>query len=261
MFLRTNIHHAGLQDGAERYHGLYMGAFDGDRLTDIAAHFWNGHIILQAPTLSSEIAVAVAQESGRSVIGILGPWAQVKAAEHHVDLDRNRLGKVVPEYLYILNLEALEFPKALSRGDVHHRFATVLDLPILVAWRRVYDRITMGFPDHAIDDVRNRDMLAGMIEEQCLWVLEHKGALVAVSAFSAALPDTVQVGGVFTDDSQRGQGYARSLVAGTLRDAHRSGVADAILFTEADNFPAQRAYESLGFVRAGDYGMVALDPA
>lgn len=261
MFLRSNIHHAELQDGVERYQGLYVGAFDGDRLTDIGAHYWNGHIILQAPTLPAEIAVAAAQDSGRSVNGILGPWAQVKTAEPHVDLDRSRLGKVVPEHLYMLNLESLKVPKSLSQEDVQHRFATVLDLLILVAWRRVYDRITMGFPDHAIDDVRNRDMLAGMIEEQRLWVLEVNGAPVAVSTFSAVLPDTVQVGGVFTDESHRGRGFARSVVAATLIDARQSGVVDAILFTEADNFSAQHAYESLGFVRAGDYGMVVLDPA
>lgn len=261
IFLRSNIHHAGLEDGAERYQGLYVGAFNGGQLTDIAAHYWNGHIILQAPTLPAEIAVAVAQDSGRSITGILGPWAQVKTAEPHIDLDRSRLGKVVPEYLYTLNLESLKVPGLLSEGNLHHRFATVSDLPTLVTWRRVYDRITMGFPDHAIDDVRNRDMLGGMIEEQRLWVLEVNGAPVAVSAFSAVLPDAVQVGGVFTDDSHRGRGFARSVVAATLMDARQSGVADAILFTEADNFSAQRAYESLGFVRAGDYGMVVLDPA
>ena len=38
------------------------------------------------------------------------------------------------------------------------------------------------------------------------------------------------------------------------------GAVEAVLFTEAENHPAQRAYESLGFERIGDYGMVLLDP-
>ena len=50
------------------------------------------------------------------------------------------------------------------------------------------------------------------------------------------------------------------MVAGSLLDARAEGVAEAILFTEAENRPAQRAYEALGFERIGDYGMVMLDP-
>ena len=49
MFLRANAFHSGLQDGPEPFRGLYMGAFYGDALTDVAAHYWNGNIILQAP--------------------------------------------------------------------------------------------------------------------------------------------------------------------------------------------------------------------
>ena len=38
------------------------------------------------------------------------------------------------------------------------------------------------------------------------------------------------------------------------------GAVESLLFTEADNHPAQRAYESLGFERIGEYGMALLDP-
>ena len=50
MFLRANLFHSGLEDAPEPFHGLYMGAFTGDLLTDVAAHCWNGNIVLQAPT-------------------------------------------------------------------------------------------------------------------------------------------------------------------------------------------------------------------
>ena len=81
-----------------------------------------------------------------------------------------------------------------------------------------------------------------------------------MTAFSAVLPDMVQVGGVFTPVERRGRGYGRAVVAGSLLDARADGVVEAILFTEAENHPAQRAYEALGFERIGDYGMVMLDP-
>ncbi|MBT4739746.1 MAG: GNAT family N-acetyltransferase [Rhodospirillaceae bacterium] len=261
MFLRSNVLQAGVVDGPARYQGLYVGAFDGDHLTDVAAHYWNGHIILQAPTAPVELAIAVAQESQRVVTGILGPWSQVKVVEPEMDIDRSCLGKVVPEYLYTLDLSALKIPKSLSTGLVGYRRAAPEDVPVLVAWRRVYDRITMGFPEHAIDDARNEKMFRGAIEEQRLWVLEDNDRPVAMTSFNAVLRDTVQVGGVFTPEESRGRGYARSVVAGSLLDAKAGGAAEALLFTEVDNLPAQKAYESLGFVRVGDYGMVVLDPS
>ena len=104
-------------------------------------------------------------------------------------------------------------------------------------------------------------MFEGLIDDGNMWVLEDQSTPVAMTAFNAALPDTVQVGGVFTPEDQRGRGHARSVVAGSLLDAKQKGATEAILFTEVDNIPAQKAYESLGFEQVGDYGMVVLDPS
>ena len=260
MFLRANAFHSGLEDGPEPFCGLYVGAFAADALTDVAAHYWNGNIILQAPNRPVELALAVERESGRPVNGLLGPWPQVKAAVPELDLDRTRLGKVVPEYLYRLDLAALAVPEPLSSGRVVHRRARDGDLTALVPWRRQYDLHSLGFSDHSIDDVANRNMLAAMIESNRLWVLEEAGRLVSMTGFNAALPDLVQVGGAFTPVELRGRGHGRAVVAGSLLDARADGAVEAILFTEADNHPAQRVYESLGFERIGDYGMVLLEP-
>lgn len=260
MFLRANLSSSGLEDRPEPFHGLYMGAFDGGVLTDVAAHYWNGNIILQAPIQPVELALAVARESGRPINGLLGPWPQVRAVEPKLELDHARLGKVVPEYLYSLDLAALVVPESLASGRVVFRRARVADLSTLVTWRREYDLHTLGFPAHGIDDAVNRDLLTRLIEEGRLWVLEEAGCLVSMTGLSAALPDIVQVGGVFTPVECRGRGNGRTVVAGSLLEARAKGVVEAILFTEAENLPAQRAYEALGFKRIGDYGMVLLDP-
>ena len=261
MFLRSNLFQSGLEDRPEPFHGLYMGAFEGSVLTDVSAHYWNNCVILQAPTRPVELALAVARESGRPVAGLLGPWSQVRAAEPRLDLDRARLGKVVPEYLYRLDLPELAVPESLSSGRVACRHARDADLRALVPWRREYDLHTMGFPAHSVDDAANRKTLARMIQIGLLWVLEEAGRVVSMTGFNAALPDIVQVGGVFTPAQWRGRGHGRAVVAGSLLDARADGVAEAILFTETGNYPAQRAYEALGFERVGDYGMVMLNPA
>ena len=49
------------------------------------------------------------------------------------------------------------------------------------------------------------------------------------------------------------------MVAGALLSARESGVTDAILFTNAENQPAQLAYRALGFERAGDYALILFE--
>ncbi len=74
----------------------------------------------------------------------------------------------------------------------------------------------------------------------------------------AALPDMVQIGGVWTPPPLRGLGYGRCVVAGALLAARRAGVTRAVLFTDDDNHGARRAYAAIGFDLVGDYGLVLL---
>ncbi|MDG2242498.1 MAG: GNAT family N-acetyltransferase [Rhodospirillaceae bacterium] len=161
----------------------------------------------------------------------------------------------------MLDLNALSVLQILTTGAVQHRLAIPEDVPTLTAWRRVYDRITMGFPQHTTDDARTERMFNGAIEDQTLWVFKDKSIVVAMASLNAVRPDTVQVGCVFTPEENRSRGYARSVVAGSLADAQVAGVTDAILFTKVDNIAAQKIYESLRFVRVRDYAMLVLNPS
>jgi len=61
---------------------------------------------------------------------------------------------------------------------------------------------------------------------------------------------------VWTPPALRGRGYARCAVAGSLLEARAGGARRAILFTSSAS--AARAYEALGFTRAGEYGLLIL---
>jgi predicted GNAT family acetyltransferase len=87
-------------------------------------------------------------------------------------------------------------------------------------------------------------------------VAEAQGRPVAFTGFNAALPDVVQVGGVYTPPFGRARGFARAAVAGSLLHARDRGAVRAVLFTDVDNAPAQRAYRALGFEPVGDWGLV-----
>ncbi|MEO8185467.1 MAG: GNAT family N-acetyltransferase [Deltaproteobacteria bacterium] len=75
--------------------------------------------------------------------------------------------------------------------------------------------------------------------------------LLSLSTFNAALPDIVQLGGIYTPPALRGRGYVKHAIAAQLREARERGASRAVLFTKNPN--AVRAYEALGFSRIGDF--------
>ncbi len=79
-----------------------------------------------------------------------------------------------------------------------------------------------------------------------------------MSGFNARIAEVVQVGGVYTPPELRSRGYGRCAVAASLRDTRSAGARRAILFTDVDNHPAIRVYESLGFRRIGNYRILIL---
>lgn len=257
MYLRSNLARAGMADGTAPYQGRYVGRFDGGALTDMAAHYWTGNIIVQAPSAAADIAKAAA-ESARQVDGILGPWDQAVSALDALGL-RARARPLSPEDLYEIKLDRVRAPDALAIGAVTTRRARAEDLGVLMPWRIEYHIETLGAPPGPATERAAQRSLDLAMTSGDYWVAMFDGEIVACSGFSARLPDMVQVGGVFTPKHLRGEGFARAAVAGSLMDARTEGAERGILFTEVKNKPAQRVYRALGFERIGDYGLILLN--
>jgi predicted GNAT family acetyltransferase len=145
------------------------------------------------------------------------------------------------------------------------RHPAIGDLSVLVDWDIGFRTEALGERDAeqkrcAIERAIAQRLEAGAAN---VWVLERDGKLVARCLFGAALNDMVQVGGVWTPPSDRGKGYARAVVAASLREAGAQGVRRAVLV--AHDAGAIRAYEAIGFERVGRYTLVTLaeplDPA
>lgn len=256
MFLLSNSRAAGLVDEGKPLQGTYVGAFEADELVGVAAHFWNGMVVVQAPTeLVRDLATHAVARSGRAIAGFSGTADQVAVARGAFELPAPKLDEV--EALHVLVLADLQIPDALVRGDVACRRAGVTEKPLLAAWRRAYSVETLGARDGddlAAKAAREIDQL---VAASRVWVLEHAGETVAMTAFNAAIPGMAQVGGVYTPPALRGRGYARAVVAGSLVDARdRDGIERAILFTASP--AAARAYDAIGFRRIGDYALVLL---
>jgi predicted GNAT family acetyltransferase len=254
MFLRANLAHAGIVDEGEPLQGTYVAARAGGAMVAVAAHCWNGMVIVQGRVDAvGDVARTAVARTGRPVNGFSGPSAQVIAARAALGLADRPATLDSLEDLFTLALDELRVPAALADGRWSCRRAVADDHAELARWRLAYSVEALGAVATPELEERTRQQIA---RNDAQWVLVVDGKRVATSAFNAQLPDTVQVGGVFTPPELRGRGYGRAVVAGSLVDARARGVQRSILFTGADHAAARTAYLALGYRIVGDYGLV-----
>jgi GNAT superfamily N-acetyltransferase len=260
MFLRSNAQRAGLEDHGEYLQASYAGAFRAGLLVGVAAHCWNGMVLVQAPEAGLAEAVRTAvQHSQRGVIGFSGPVAQLQAARVALGLEHLPTQLEEAEGLFGLQLSELIVPALLQTGQVHVRPPLPAERATLIDWRVAFDIESLGAtPQEAANDETSARHLDAQIAEGNAWVAVAAGIPVSFAAFNAVLPDIVQLGGIFTPREQRGRGYAKASVAGSLLSARQRGATRAVLFTKNPN--AARSYEAVGFRRIGDYGLILLAP-
>ncbi len=260
MFMLSNARAAGFEDEGRRLEATYVGALIGDRVVAAAALAWNGMMMVQAP--QGHLG-AVAREawrlSGRALTGISGAGEQVAGVRQELGLEARPTRIAGEELLFALDLSALVMPEALSSGRGRVRRAEVADLEALSRWRVAYQVETLG--EREVPAVRSsaREGVEAGIARGQLWVLEHEGEVVAMSAFNAALPECVQIGGVYTPPGLRGRGFGRAVVAGSLVEASGEGVTRSVLFTGRENVAAQAAYRALGYEERGVFGLVLFE--
>ncbi len=258
MFLIGNMRNVGLADHGRRYQGAYAAAFEGGQITAVAAHYWNGNLILQAPRHLDALQRAAVAASGRPIQGIIGPDEQVAAARTMLEIDDSLVRLDETEKLYSLSLADLRVPEGLRSGRLRGRRIEPRDLDLIVPWHVAYDQEALGEVDSPELRAEERDAVQSLMQEGRTWILEDRGQPVATSSFNTSILEAVQIGGVWTPPELRSRGYGRAAVAASLLDARNEGAATAILFTSQDNIPAQRAYEALGFRHIGEYRLLLL---
>jgi len=258
MFLIGNARQVGLRDRGERLHGTYAAAFEGGEMVAVAAHYWNGNVILQAPVHLDAVQRAAREASGRPLQGFIGPNDQVEQARRAAGIEDAPTQLDQVEKLYALSLAGLVVPPALQRGEVRGRRLEARDVDLLARWMVAYEAESLGERVTPALRASVRASVESSVDRGQTWVLEREGELVSTSAFNTAIREAVQIGGVYTPPELRRRGYARACVAQSLLDARAEGAAASILFTGEDNLPAQRAYEALGYRQIGDYRLLLL---
>jgi ribosomal protein S18 acetylase RimI-like enzyme len=79
------------------------------------------------------------------------------------------------------------------------------------------------------------------------WGVFHSGRLLAMAGQRLHLPQFVEISAVCTHPDARGRGYARALMCLAMQEIRRRGKIP-FLHAFADNYPAIRVYEGLGFI-------------
>jgi len=258
MFLLGNMRAVGLRDDGGTYQGTYVAAWQGGEIVGVAAHYWNGNLVLQAPAVLEALCRTAIEASGRPLRGLVGPAGQVEAARRALDLAPAAVQLDEEEHLYSLALKNLQVPPALAAGRLAGRRIEPHDVEMVTAWRVGFSVESLGDEESPrLWDACRAAVERGLAEGR-IWVLEDEGQPVATTAFNTAIREAVQVGGVWTPPALRCRGYGRAAVAASLLAARDEGATRGILFTGKENVPAQRASEALGFRLVGDYRLLLL---
>ncbi|MCH8267669.1 MAG: GNAT family N-acetyltransferase [Acidobacteria bacterium] len=257
MFLRSNLRDGGLVYQGKPYQADYMAKVSGNQILGVAAHLWNGNLMLQMPEETGELMQAFGKQARRSLKGLVGPHSQVASAREALGLSNAPATWESHQNLFSLHLSQLTVPEALQAGRFQCRHSRKADLDLLIQWRVAYMIEAINEKETPALWSTSREAIERNNSEGSLWVLLDGGRLVSMSAFNASLPDSVQVGGVWTPPELRSRGYARCAVAGSLLEAREKGAERAILFTE--DAAARRTYLALGFRIIGDYCILQFD--
>lgn len=258
LIQRSNLARAGAGWNGQRYGGVFAASFEGERMSGVIAHYWTGFLAPLVEDVARDfrpLLDALLDASPLPLNGVLGGWDQVAATMRHSRVNGRPVRRCDREILYALPLDTLLVPQPLRYGEIAVRAIAAADLPMLTAWRVEYlvecFRLSRGTATY--DEAASE--LDAALDERRGWVVEADGRPLAFTGLNAALPDVVQVGGVYTPPFARARGLARAAVAGSLLKAREGGASRAVLFTDVDNVAAQRAYGALGFNPIGDWGI------
>jgi uncharacterized protein len=256
LILRSNIKAAGLVDSGQPRGATYAGAMEGDRVMSVAAHCWNGVVLLQGPTALKEVVHLAVARSGRVVTGFMGPRSETAAARRALGIDDAPTSLDSCDVLMALDLDDLRQPDPAASAEMVWRPTRDDEVELFTEWRVAFTRATgirSDGPD--LEEHCRREVVMFHEASECR-LLEYRARPVACLIFNARLTDQVLIGGVWTPPEYRGRGFARTLTAGCLMQERAKGVRRAVLCADPANQSARAAYEAVGFREVGNFGLI-----
>ena len=132
------------------------------------------------------------------------------------------------------------------------RRCTEADAETLMPLHLGYMREEVLLPGMKANPAAERLHVEKILSKERVFAVERNGSLVAKAQTNAQSPHYIQIGGVYTENSHRGQGLASSLTAYIAAQAEEEG-RRAVLFVDVQKEKARHAYERAGFTASGSY--------
>lgn len=249
MFLRSNLaaHGVGFGDADQSTRFFLWGK---DQIEAVFGVTKKGYLMAQLPGCLPEAAQAFANKiAGELVLGMTGAAPQVEVVLSALGLGDTDYRLHHDEPLYSLDL--VDLPSA----HIPHRVLSEADRPILERWYPDYFEDTGQAKSQEARDMAP-DRITADIQSGRVIVMLDNDVPVAMAAINASIHDHVQVGGVFVPRENRNRQLGRKVTTALLQNAKAQGAKTAILF--ANNPPAARAYEAMGFRQIGWYRIALL---
>jgi uncharacterized protein len=142
-------------------------------------------------------------------------------------------------------------------GSPAVRRARAADLDRLVVAAAAMHREEMGIDPLAVDPAGWRTRMAVLVDRGWSWVWMERDEVVFKAELSAWTPEVVQVQGVYTAPSRRGQGVATKGLAAVCRSLLEE-VPACSLYVNHFNAAARRVYTRLGFETVGEFATLIL---
>jgi len=249
MFMRSNLRNYSIGRSKHPYAMRYFLREKGGAIQGVGAVANNGMLMMQAVDGLADIAAYMCDALPDNMVcpEMLGDSAQVRIMRKAFDLMDAETLIDDEEPLFSLDLDNLIIPQhsaELRKPDKD-------DFSVLSDWYYAYAIETSLRPANEESRLLCEQAVKDEIKDDTARLLFVDGKPVAKTGFNATMPDTVQIGGVYTPPELRGRGYGRQAVALHLKEARSYGVKHAILFSANDH--ASRAYRAIGFEQVGTY--------
>lgn len=249
MFLRSNLAAHGVGLNAYDHSSRYF-IWGKDRIQGVFGLSKKGYLMVQLPDRATEAAESFARMiEGETVLGMTGDALQVELTLKALDMAQARYRLHHDEPLYRRDLKDL--PEAL----IPCRGMQGSDRTWLRSWFADYIEDTGQAAGKEARELAAERVDAELTADRAIVLLEDASP-VAMAAVNAKIHDQIQVGGVFVPRENRNRGLGRRVTTALMQKAKSEGATSAILF--ANNSPAARAYEAIGFRQVGWYRVALL---
>lgn len=237
----------GIVDYEEQpFHGHYYGLFRDGNLIGVAAHYWNGTVMLVWPV-----------EDNESIDGLVfeGPVKRIESCQSAVIerlLGQFDAAQIQSKTVYALTGLDSAFP---LEPDYFVDRAREHDQELIASWRVQFLTESYGPGDDHMQVAEQyvRDMLPSIR----VLVGKEDEVAMAMLAYNALIPEQAAViGSLFVPAEDRGRGLATQLLRGCLNSLRGDSVRSVLLYTR--NPIAQHLYASHGFKPTGKITILSI---